>query len=81
MKHAAKSLVEVGKNQYSNFSSNSIVNCNDVFPTTIDKIVLKLKNNQLKIKNDMDIAIVEDLRKAVCDSPLVDPEIIDMLID
>lgn len=80
-RYLKETLVEITKEQYEGFTRDSIVDCNDVFDKTIDQIILKLKKGELKPKREMDISIVEKLRNAVCKSPSVDPDIIDMLIE
>lgn len=79
-KHIPKTLVDIAKTEYKDFSKNSIVDCNEIFEKTIDQIVQKLKSGELKTKSDMDSSIVEEIRQAVINSPIVDQEIIDQLI-
>lgn len=81
LRHIPKTHVEISKDEYEGFSKNSIVDCNDVFCKSVDQIIDKLENYNLKIKPEMDISIIEKLRNAVLESPRVDPEIQDMLVD
>ena len=80
-KHLKGTLVIITTDQYEGFTRKSIVDCNEVHVKTIDQIIFKLEKGELKIKKEMDISIVEELRNAVCKSLLVDPDIIDMLIE
>jgi hypothetical protein len=60
-----ETLVEISKRQYPDFTSDSIVNCNDVFIESIDKLVERLSNKKLKLKTEMDLTLVGQLRKGV----------------
>lgn len=73
-------LVEISKHEYSDFKSDSIVDCNIIFPRTIEEIISKLKSGDLKIKKDMDSAVIEKLRDAVCQSPVIEQYYIEMLV-
>ena len=44
------------------------------------ELVDKLKDGDLRIKPEMNISIIEEIREAVLRSCVVEPEIIDMLI-
>lgn len=79
-RHLPKTLVEIKKRDYPDFTKDSIVDCNYVLSKTIDDIVEKLSAGNLKLKCEMDISIVENLREAVINSPVPDPEIIEMLV-
>ena len=79
-RHLPKTLVEIKERDYPDFTKDSIVDCNYVLSKTIDDIVEKLSAGNLKLKREMDISIVENLREAVINSPVVDPEIIEMLV-
>ena len=80
LKQFKGTLVEIKKRDYPGFSTDSIVDCNNVFPRTFEELVDKLKDGDLKIKPEMDISIIEEIREAVLRSCVVEPEIIDMLI-
>jgi hypothetical protein len=80
-KHLKGTLVSIKKEQYKELTHDSIVDCNNVFSKTIEQIIAKLKNGELKTKKEMDISIVEELRNGVCNSPFVDQDIIDMLTE
>lgn len=79
-RHLPKTLVEIKEGDYPDFTKDSIVDCNFVLSKTVDDIVEKLSAGNLKLKREMDISIVENLREAVINSPVVDPEIIAMLV-
>ena len=70
-----KTLVEIDPSQYSAFTKNSIIDCNQVFEKSIDEIVQKLEQGLLKMKAEMDISLVEKLRNAVLESPLIEQRI------
>lgn len=73
-------LVEISKRDYSDFKYDSIIDCNIIFPRTIEEIISKLKSDDLKIKKEMDSAIIEKLREAVCQSPVIEQCYIEMLL-
>lgn len=66
-----ETLVEITPSQYSELKWNSIVDCNYVKEMSIEQIVEKLSRNELKIKPEMDAAIVSQLRNGVILSPVV----------
>lgn len=80
-KHSPGTLVEINKGQYEGFSKNSIVDCNDVYHKTVDQITNKFKSGDLTIKPEMKMSIIDELRNAVCNSPVPDPDIIDLLTE
>ena len=63
--------VVIRKEQYADFTENSIIDCNDVFNRSIRELVEKLEQGELKPKKEMGIALVKKLREAVDKSPLV----------
>jgi hypothetical protein len=67
--------VEIKKEKYPDFKKDSIVDCNDVFVKSMDTLILKLKQNELKLKMEIDITLVKKLRTAVKQSPIVEREI------
>lgn len=73
-RHLPGTVVVIKQNQYSGFSHDSIVDCNTVFLRRIDHLVSKLEQGKLKVKPDMDIMIVEKLRKAMMRSPMVEAD-------
>ena len=79
-RHLPKTLVEIKERDYPDFTKDSIVDCNFVLSKTIDEVVEKLSAGNLKLKSEMDISIVENLREAVINSPVVDMEIIEMIV-
>lgn len=68
-------IVEVAKREYPDFTKDSIIDCNGVFERSISTLVQKLKEGDLKAKREIDISIVEKLRKATIASPLVENNI------
>lgn len=70
-----ETLVEIKESQYIGFTKDSIVDCNNVLPKTIEQLIQKLEQNELKLKMEIDICLVEKLRNAVNASPLIDKDI------
>ncbi len=66
-----ETLVVISPHQYSGFKSLSILNCNHVIEQSIDQLVERLSNGQLKLKPEMSIELVEQLRQGVIISPTV----------
>ena len=60
-----KTLVEISNTQYPDFTRDSIINCNNVFPERIEKLIERLSNKKLKLKAEMKISLVNKLRKGV----------------
>lgn len=67
--------IEIRKEEYPDFDVDSIVDCNTVFPRSIEVLIKKLETGELKIKADMDLGILKRLRAAVLASPLVSDEV------
>jgi len=76
-----ETLVEITPDQYAGFKVATIIDCNDVFEKSIDQLVDKLLKEELKLKSEMDISIVEQLREGVMSSPLVEHRIKALLQD
>lgn len=68
-------LVKISPSQYPDFKVNSIFDCNQVIEETIDQLIERLLNKRLKLKAEMDIRLVERLRKGVLSSRLVSGKI------
>ncbi len=65
-KHCSKeTLVIVTPEEYNGFRIPSIFNCNSIFIKDIKTIMKKYKDNELLIKPEMDIKLVDTLRKGV----------------
>ncbi|MDO9547352.1 MAG: hypothetical protein Q7J65_00080 [Candidatus Marinimicrobia bacterium] len=72
--------IEIVMSDYKDFTVDSIVDCNNVFKRSINHLVNKLTSGDLKIKSEMNFAIVQRLRSAVLNSTLVSREDKQMLI-
>lgn len=68
-------LVEIKHNEYSDFTMDSIIDCNTVFDRTIEQLIHKLSCGELKLKSYVGEKLLEKLRFAVISSPLVDNEL------
>lgn len=64
-----QTLIQVEPSQYSGFPFTSIIDCNYVYPDSIENLILRLKNKQLILKPEMDMQLVEQLRQGVLASP------------
>jgi len=71
----SETLVEITPLQYSGFTENSIIDCNEVFPKSISEIAEMLSKGKLQEKPVMDIRLVRKLRQGVIRSTLVAKEI------
>ena len=78
-RNIANTLVKIGQTEYSTFTTESIVDCNNVFKKTIEEIIARLQSKKLKLKPEMPIEIVNKLRRAVIASPVVENLIKKML--
>jgi len=74
-----QTLVEIRKEEYAGFTSDSIVDCNTVIEKTVGELVVKLSKGALKVKPDMDMGIIQKLREAVQASPMVAEEYKELL--
>jgi hypothetical protein len=62
-KRSPETCLEISKVQYSEFTKDSIVDCNNVFVKSIDEIILKMEQGILKQKNNISEDIVGKLRE------------------
>ena len=70
-----ETLIEVTPVQYPGFTVNSIIDCNYVLEKSIDQLVEKLEQEKLKLKEEMNISLVGQLREGVISSPIVERRI------
>ena len=75
-----ETLVDIRNHEYSCFTVDSIVDCNNVFSKPIDELIRKRELGELDLKGEMASEIVEKLRAGALASPLVDEELKDILI-
>jgi len=66
-----ETVVHISPSQYSDFTTPSVIDCNDVFERSTNQLIEKLRNGKLKIKTEMSIPLVEQLRAGVLKSNLV----------
>ena len=69
----AETLVIITPAQYSRFTVDSIFDCNRIFPRSLDVIIRKYTNNELSVELEMDIQLVETLRKGILASNQIAP--------
>jgi len=67
-----KTCVIVKKEEYSDFTDNTIFDCNRVYPYTQSEITQITKKPYFKFKPDMNEDIVDRLRDAVYESPCIE---------
>lgn len=77
----AETLVIITPEEYSGFHVPSIFDCNHIWEQSVDVITRKYSNNELSIKPEMDIRIVECLRHAAIASDQIAPRIKSMLYE
>lgn len=68
-------LVHIAPSQYAEFRVKSVVDCNYVLEKSIDQLVSKLAQGVLRIKTEMDISLVRQLRRGILLSPLIEGRI------
>ncbi|MCK5061886.1 hypothetical protein KAR28_05040 [Candidatus Parcubacteria bacterium] len=74
-----ETYVNVTPGQCKILKKNSLFDCNRVKEKTIDRLIEKLSNKKLKIIGEIEIEIVEELRKAAILSPAIEENIKKML--
>lgn len=62
-------LIEITPEQYADFKCNSIIDCNKYREKSIDELVGKLLTGKLKLKTEMSLSLVNQLRQGLLDSP------------
>jgi hypothetical protein len=75
----AETVIIITPEQYSGFSVNSIFDCNHIFRKSLYIIMKKYNNNELLVKPEMDLKLVDILRKGVIASNNIEPRIKSML--
>jgi hypothetical protein len=77
----SETMVEIRPEQYGGFKVTSIIDCNYVMEKSINKLIEKLSIGELKIKEEMDLVIVNQLRNGVLRSRIVEKRIKTLLQD
>ena len=67
-----KTLIVITPNQYSGFKVDTIFDCNNVFPQSIENIAHKYESEELIVKPEIDAGLVELLRQGVIASRLIE---------
>lgn len=75
-----ETLVEVSPAEYSEFTVQSMFDCNTVFDLSLSELQRKYDAGRLRVKLNIGASILEKLRDAVIESDLVEEEIKDILI-
>jgi hypothetical protein len=75
-----ETFVMISPQQYSGFKSMSILNCNHVIRQSTDQLVKRLADGRLKLKPEMDIGLVKQLRQGVLASPIETPNTKQLLV-
>jgi len=75
----SETLVEIRPAQYIGFKVSSIIDCNYVIEKSIDQLIEKLSREELKIKEEMDASLVQQLREGILKSPVVERRIKELL--
>jgi hypothetical protein len=75
-----ETVVEISPLEYSDFTRDSIVDCNTVFEKSTGELQRKYDSRQLRVQAVIGPDILEKLRDAVLESDMVDGEVQDMLI-
>ena len=70
-----ETLVLITPDEYDEFSETSIFDCNRTINRTIDEIMKKYSDGKLKIKTEMNSALVDRLKQAVIASNQIEPRI------
>lgn len=60
-----ETVVEIRRDQYSDFTCDSVFDCNSVFPQSVEVLIERLSSNRLKLKAEMGVELVEQLRRGV----------------
>lgn len=75
----SKTVVVIKKGTHPDFSLESAVDCNHVFPRSVKDLERKYKSGRLKIKSVMRKGLLDKLREAVLESDVVEEYIKDMI--
>lgn len=67
-----KTLVEISTSEYTDFTIDSIVDCNVVFPFTKQNLIQLVIDSKLHIKLEMPLKIITKLREGVLASPVIE---------
>lgn len=66
-----QTLIRVEPSEYPGFVYASVFDCNYVYRDSLETLIERLSNKQLELKPEIDMKLVERLRRGVLDSPLV----------
>ena len=64
-------VVEVSKIEYTDFTTDSIVDCNYIFLRSVEQLIKKCDEGKLLLKSQMPLNILIKLRQGVIDSPSI----------
>ncbi len=70
-----ETLVYIDPTRYSDFSGDSIVDCNSIHEKTVEQLVDKLARDELRLKSEMDVSLIEQFRQGVLTSHLIEHRI------
>jgi hypothetical protein len=74
-----ETLIIITPKQYCDFTKLTIIDCNRIIPLSITQIMSKYENNALDVKTEMDIKLVETIRRGILASRQIQPRIKHML--
>lgn len=80
-KFPPETLIKITPDEYSGFSYTSIIDCNQVYPDSINGLINRLAGGNLILKPEMDVALVERIRLGVLASPRTSEEVKELLRD
>jgi hypothetical protein len=66
-----ETLVEIAPSQISELKHDSIIDCNYILEVSIEQLISKLSEGELKLKTRLTADIVERLKKGVMQSDVV----------
>ncbi len=71
----SETLVEISPSEYSEFSVESIIDCNSIFLKSTKELIQKVIDDKLRLKNPISSELLNKLQNAVIASPLVEKPI------
>jgi len=72
-------LVEISPTEYTEFSVDSVIDCNVIWQKSVSELVQKLSRRELLLKAKMKAGLIKKIRKGVLISPTVERSVKSLL--
>jgi hypothetical protein len=75
-----ETLIEIKSSEYDAFTVDSIVDCNVCYVKSPEEILRKTKSGEVRLREEMDLKIIEKLRNGFLRSPMIEKSLKNILL-